>query len=130
MGSRGSLGGMLLLMHSVQLWMYFSSCAEIPGHYTDCLALRRHLWIPWCPWCILPKISCCFVAGMTILLPWSSRFPLSVSCPRASQYGSVTSLSLVLPGQPSRQYLITIEHTGSSFCACSRLLRVVGLAGR
>ena len=63
---------------------------------------------------------------MTILLSWSRRLPLSVRWLRASQYGWVTSLRFVLPGQPSWQYLMIVEHTGS---ACSRSLRVVWLAG-
>ena len=41
----------------------------MPGHQTDCAARLRHLVMPWCPVCILCRISVRRLGGITSRLP-------------------------------------------------------------
>lgn len=56
-GVNSSVLGELFMRQSGQHLTSSSSCLDNDGHHIECLALSRHLVIPWCPVWILSNMS-------------------------------------------------------------------------
>uniref|UniRef100_A0A671NGZ2 Uncharacterized protein n=1 Tax=Sinocyclocheilus anshuiensis TaxID=1608454 RepID=A0A671NGZ2_9TELE len=88
-------------------------CALRPDHHTDCLARSRHLAIPWFAVCNFSKISLCKDFGITSQQPFNSSPFSTVNSPANWKYGCTMASTLLLVGQPSREYFFTSCKTGS-----------------
>uniref|UniRef100_A0A671NN30 Centromere protein J C-terminal domain-containing protein n=1 Tax=Sinocyclocheilus anshuiensis TaxID=1608454 RepID=A0A671NN30_9TELE len=84
-----------------------------PDHHTDCLARSRHLAIPWFAVCNFSKISLCKDFGITSQQPFNSSPFSTVNSPANWKYGCTMASTLLLVGQPSREYFFTSCKTGS-----------------
>ena len=81
---KDKLGSCLLLeyeyfKHNAQFKTGFSNWSFSPGWYTVSFVCSLHLLRPKCPSCISFSIASCFLAGMTILVPFKIKPSSTVS---------------------------------------------------
>ena len=73
------------------------------GHQTDCEIRCQHFVIPWCPVCILLRMSVLSLGGITSQLPLN-KFNKSLathSSLATARYGLKCPLRIDLSGHPS-----------------------------
>ena len=71
------------------------------GHQTDCEIRRRHFVIPWCPECILLRMSVLSLGGITSQPPLNNKSLATHNSLATATYGLKGPLREDLSGHPS-----------------------------